>query len=401
MVNKFFYIRGGSETYYFTLKSMLQERGHELIDFSMADGQNFPSPYSEYFVANQDYHQEHGVTDKLRMAGKFMYSLEARRKIQRLIESEKPDLIHLHMFHHQITPSILDVVQDIPCLYTAHDLQLVCPNYQMLRQGRTCEECLHGNGFPCVRHRCVMDSRSKSALSALEYTVHRKRNPYRKINFFLAPSLFYRQMFEKAGFPKEKLIYLPNFLPEAQDAREAPPDHKGYLLYVGRLSHEKGLHTLLNAFNGLEAELHIVGSGPEEKWLQKQVRERDLRRVRLYGFLHDEALAEQIAHAKAVVLPSEWYENCPYSAIEALRCGRPLIGSRIGGIPEMIDGNGFLFEPGSAQALRDCLQRMIAMPLDEWREMRNASVAQFQAKYTLQKHLIIMRQVYAKLGLAL
>lgn len=400
MVNKFHYVKGGSETYCFALKRLLQERGHTVIDFCMADERNLPSPYSAYFVSNQDYHSAGGVFQQAKAACKFVYSLEAKRKFERLIRDAKPDLVHLHLFHHQISPSILDVVRKyhLPTVYTAHDLQLLCPDYKMLRHGTPCEACLNGQVFSCVRNRCVMDSFGKSVLSALENKLHRARGVYDVLQTVITPSAFYRDLFLRAGYAPERVVHLPNFWHEPEISPNRNTEEAPYILFTGRLTEEKGLRTLLRAVEGTDIPLRIAGTGPMEEELRRHIRERSMENVRLLGFLRGEALYREISGARAIVLPSEWYENGPYSAIEGLCFGRPIVGSRIGGIPELIGDNGMLTEPGNAAALRQALQTMLHMPKDQWEAMSQASRRLFEARHTAKVYAERLGEVYGKLG---
>ncbi len=403
MVNKFHYIVGGSETCYFSMKRLLKKRGHTVIDFSMADERNAPSPYSGYFTGNVDYHARNSLCRQITMARDFVYSPEAKKKFERLVRDTKPDLVHLHMFSHQISPSILDVVKKyrLPAVYTAHDLQLLCPNYKMLHHGTLCEACLRGKVFSCVRNRCVMDSYVKSALSALENKVHRSRGIYDAIQYLIMPSAFYRQKFLEAGYAPERLVPIPHFLnlrPLKDPVREKK---EPYILYAGRLSEEKGLRTLLRAVEGTDISLHIAGAGAMEKEIESRLREPSLRRVRLLGFLQGPALTDEISGASALVLPSEWYENGPYAAIEALRCGRPLVGSRIGGITEMIQNNGMLTAPGDEKELRSAMQAVLAASDAGWKSMSDASVRLYSENYTAQRFTERLGEVYRRLGFSL
>ena len=142
MVNKFFFVKGGSETYYFSLKKLLESKGHSVIDFSMQDDRNFPSEYSKYFVSGVDYNKPLGIKKKIKAGVNIIYSLEAKKKFEQLILDTKPDIIHLHIFQHQLSPSILDVIKkyNLPAVYTAHDLKMLCLNYKMMQHGKICEE---------------------------------------------------------------------------------------------------------------------------------------------------------------------------------------------------------------------------------------------------------------------
>ena len=403
MVNKFHYIVGGSETCYFSMKQMLERRGHTVIDFAMVDDKNVPSPYGGYFVNKVDYHGKNSLGRQILMARNFVYSPEAKKKLDRLVRDAKPDLVHLHMFHHQLSPSILDVVKKhgLPAVYTAHDLQLLCPNYKMTHHGTLCEACLNGKVFSCVRNRCVMDSLGKSALSALENKVHRGRGIYDVIQCVITPSAFYRQKFIQAGYAPERVAHIPNFLnlpPLTDPVREKK---RPYILYAGRLSEEKGLRTLLRAVEGTDISLRIAGIGALEEEMQAALQRRSFSQVHLLGFLGEQALIKEICGASALVLPSEWYENGPYAAIEAMRCGRPLIGSCIGGIPEMIQNNGILTAPGDADALLRAMQTMLTASDAEWKSMSDASLRLYRERHTAQCFTEKLGEVYGRLGFSL
>ena len=403
MANKFHYMVGGSETCYFSMKRLLETRGHTVIDFSMADERNVPSPSSDYFVGNVNYNGKNSLGRQLLLARNFVYSPEAKKKFERLVHDTKPDLVHLHIFHHQLSPSILDVIKKyrIPAVYTAHDLQLLCPNYKMARHGTLCEACLNGQVFSCVRNRCVMDSFAKSALAALENKLHRSREIYGVLRCLILPSEFYRQLFLKAGYAPERLVHIPNFLnlpPLEEAARETK---EPYILFVGRLCEEKGLRTLLRAAEGADVSLHLAGTGRMEEEIKAALRKPGFSRVKLLGFLESEALTAEMRGASALVLPSEWYENGPYAAIEALRWGRPLIGSRVGGLPELIQENGMLVSPGDAEGFRAAMRAVLALPDAEWKRMSGISLRLYRENHTAERFAEKLGQVYSRLGFTL
>ena len=395
MVNKFFYIKGGSETYYFALRRMLEKLGHTVVDFSMADEKNFPSSYSDFFVSNVDYNGDLSVTQKLRAAKNLIYSNEAKKKLDALIRQEKPDIAHLHIFQHQISLSILDVLKkhNIPVIYTAHDLQMLCPNYQMLTGGHVCERCKGGNYMSCIQNRCIKDSRLKSALGTVEAYYNRLTRKYDILDRIITPSAFYRQKFLEFGVAPERVVHIPNFLDRECPQVNPMPAEPPYYLYLGRLSHEKGIPTLIRAAKKTDIRLKIVGGGP----LYEQLKPEETDKVELLGFKSGQELTDLVGNAKAVILPSEWYENGPYSAIEALQLGRPIIGADIGGIPELIRDNGFLFESGSVDALAAAIEKMEALDADAYAEACKASSRLFESAYTQQAHLPRLSEVYGAL----
>ncbi|WP_446787724.1 glycosyltransferase [Macellibacteroides fermentans] len=398
MVNKFHYIKGGSETYYFALKRLLEERGHQVIDFSMQDEKNFLSEYSDYFVRNISYDGGTALT-KAQAAMDIIYSFEAKRKFESLVLATKPDLIHLHIFQHQLSPSILDVIRKykIPTVYTAHDLKMICLNYKMMHHSSICEECKGGKYYHCALNRCVKESFTKSCINVVEGYFHKLRKSYDVISTVITPSMFYKEKFEDFGVNGDRGVHIPNFLDRIKPTVNKTSDNKKYYLYFGRLSEEKGVFTLVKAFKNTSWNLYIVGTGPLATELEEYVKQNDISNVSFFGFQSGQKLIDFIGNAKAVILPSEWYENGPYSAIEALQMGRPIIGAQIGGIPELVDHNGFLFESGNADSLNEQIRKLEALNSKEYVEFEKASEQLFALTYSSEVHYQKLSEVYKKL----
>ncbi len=396
MVNKFFYIQGGSETYYFALKSLLESKGHEVIDFSMQDERNFSSAYSKYFVSHVDYNGRISVFQKIKVAKNIIYSREAKKNFERLIKDTKPDIIHLHIFQHQLSPSILDVIKkyNIPTVYTAHELKMLCPNYKMMHQGIICEQCKGGHYYHCMQNRCVKDSRVKSAINMVEGYIHKARKSYDVIDRIITPSDFYRKKFIEFGIDSNKVIHISNFLDRDCPSVNVSEDNRQYYLYFGRLSEEKGIMTLLDAFQNVKSQLKLVGTGPLNEKIKEYVTVNNMDFVSVLGFKQGQELIDLIGNAKAVILPSEWYENGPYSAIEALQLGRPIIGADIGGIPELINNNGYIFKSGNVDELTNTLSKMNQASDDEWNKLSQASIELFSKEYTKHVHCEKINKAY-------
>lgn len=396
MVNKFYYIKGGSETYYFALKRLLESHGHTVIDFSMKDEKNFDSSYSDYFVNNVDYSGKSGISSKLRMATNIIYSFEAKGQFEALVQKEKPDIVHLHIFQHQLSPSILDIIKkyQIPTVYTAHDLKMICLNYKMMHHGKICEECKDGRYYHCALNRCVKESFSKSSINVVEGYLHKWRKSYDAISMIITPSAFYREKFIEFSVAADRVVHIPNFLDTEKPDIANNPDCESYYLYFGRLSEEKGVLTLIKAFEGIDASLLIVGTGPLYDALERYINAKGIKNIKLLGFKSGKQLKNIIGNAKAVILPSEWYENGPYSAIEALQLGRPIIGADIGGIPELINNNGYLFKSGDVSQLKKCISKFEGMSAIEFNSFSDSSLELFQSNYTQLKHYEWLMRVY-------
>lgn len=392
LANKFFFRNGGSEVVMFQEKDFLRGQGHEVIDFSMHDARNFETPYAGHFVSRQDYRG--GGAGKLRSALAFVHSPEAVRKIGALIDATRPDLVHCHNIYHQLTPSIIGAakVRGVPVALTLHDYKPVCPAYTRLRNGKPCSECLDGSFAPVLKHRCAEGSWGKSALLYLEAVVQRRLGNYEKVDRYIAPSRFMADSVAHR-IPAERISLLYNGV----DAAAIPEVDKeeGYVLFLGRLSHEKGVEALLRAHAevGGAWPLVVAGTGPLREELMTRY-----SRARFPGHLTGEALTQALTDAAVVVVPSECYENCPMSVLEAMAHGKPVVGSRMGGIPELVaDGEtGLLFEAGNAAALGECLNKLMTDPSLRKR-LGRAARARAKNEFSNEKHNAGLLEIYSSI----
>ena len=397
MVNKFFYIKGGSETYYFNLKKMLEEHGHTVIDFSMQDDKNLPSKYSKYFVSNIDYNAKQSFLKKIILGFKIVYSLESKRKFEELIKDTKPDIIHLNIFQSQISSSIINVAKkyNIPIVYTAHDLKALCPNYKMMNNNiEICEKCKNNKFINCVKYKCVKKSFIKSIIAYLDAKFNQFNKTYNKIDFIITPSKFYERKFIEFGYDKNKIMHIPNFINYEYIKYEKNHDDN-YYLYFGRISEEKGITTLIDAFKGEEYKIKIVGTGPLLKEFEEEC--KNYNNINFLGFKSGKELYSIVANSKAIILPSEWYENGPYSAIESLYLSRPIIGSDLGGIPELIDGNGYIFKNKNVKDLKNKIYKFEALSEKEIKNMETKSQEMFENVYSSEKYYNRLMGIYDKL----
>ncbi len=363
LVNKFHNVKGGSETYYFGLGEMLKNAGHEVIYFSMKDEKNVPCEQEKYFVENIDFNAPMGKMQLIKASLKMLYSFEAKKKFDKLLTDEKPDIIHLNIFQSQLTGSIVDVAKKhkIPVVYTAHDLKSVCPNYQMMNKGKLCEKCINGNYMNCFQAGCMKNSKLKSLLATIEAYVYKVKKTYKKIDLVITPSAFYKSKIDEAKVFDCPVVHMPNFLPEGTEYEMSAPGD--YILYFGRLSHEKGTMTLLKAYEkaNVDKPLYYVGTGPIKEELEAYVNKHNLTdKVKFLGFKSGDELKQIVKNSLCVVLPSEWYENGPYSIMEAMAAGKPVIVANIGGLPEMVDNgaNGFIANPFDTESLCECITKV-------------------------------------------
>ena len=402
LVNKYHYVRGGSETYYFGLAELLRKAGHEVIFFAMQDKKNLPCEQSEYFVSNVDFNGELSIREKVNAAVRMIYSLEAKKKISALIEKEEPDIIHINLFHRVLTASIVDAAKKyhIPVVLTMHDLNCFCPNHTMLDHGKICEACLHGNYLNCVKRVCFKDSRAKCLMAAMESEYNKLSGLYNKIDLYITPSEFYRKKMIESGLTRNKVLCLRNFLPENMFETEKSVGGS-YYLYFGRLSEEKGVMTLLEAVKNVpEVRLEIAGTGPMEQELQDYVQNENMNDyVHFNGFLSGKALSDIVAGAKCIVLPSEWYENGPYSIMEAMAAGKPVIVSGEGGLPEIVQSgeNGFICEAFNPNSLAECMRKMEQLDDEQYMKLVSCATHKATQMFSAEKYLDCLIYEYQSL----
>ena len=362
LVNKFHYLKGGSERFYFNLTDILKKNGNEVIHFAMKDEKNFPDSNKEYFVENVS--KNGGFANKIKFITNLNYSKEAYKKIKELIKKERPDVAILNLVHKQITLSIIDALKEynVKILWVVHDLIMICPSYTMLNgNGDICEKCIKGDFINCVKNKCIDNSTLKSLLSYREAKFIRKHKFYDDVDTFICPSKFYKEKLEESKFTKSNIVYMPN--PLSYDTKfclnENPDD---YVLYFGRLSKEKGVDDLIEACANNNMKLYIVGTGPYEDYLKNLVSKLNSeKQIRFFGYKTGEELKNLVFNSKVVVLPSKWYENGPFSAIEAMSMGKPLIVSSLGGLPELIveNENGYVYN--NLNELQECLQKLFTL----------------------------------------
>ncbi len=365
LVNKFYYRRAGAETAFFNLAELLESHGHTVIPFAARHPENLPSPREDDFVSYFELDGPSPAGRSLRAARNFLYSNEARRKIERIIERERPDVAHLHNIYHHLSPSILGVLRkrSIPAVMTLHDYKVVCPAYTMFSAGRPCERCRGGRYSHALFRRCAKGSLTKSALLAAEAYLHGPvLRSYGKVDLFLSPSRFLAEEVRSMGFDMPVEV-----VPNVFFADRIPPASSSAgrrIVYAGRLTREKGAALFLRGVRDVPAEVRIIGTGPAEAELREIAAGARAASIRFLGRLSFPALLEEIRGSLFVVCPSEWYENQPYAVLEAFASGKPVIAARIGGLPELVrEGEtGLLFEPGDEAGLRSAVRKLLDDP---------------------------------------
>lgn len=362
MINKFLYPNGGSETYIFKLGDYLKSQGHEVQYFGMEHERRCVSNRVDAYTSNMDFHNGSKLS-KLLLPIKTIYSSEARKKIRLVLDDFQPDVCHINNFNYQLTPSIILEIDEwrkknnkkCRILYTAHDYQLVCPNH-MCRNPQSdvnCEKCLTGSSFNCTKGKCIHGSTAKSLIGTAEATFWKFMNVYEKIDTIICCSNFMKTKLDTNPVLAKKTIALHNFIELIEDKEV---EKKDYVLYFGRYSKEKGVETLVEACKRLpQFNFIFAGSGPLENIVN------NVPNIKNVGFQTGKDLEMLVREAKLTFCPSTVYENCPFSVLESISYGTPVLGANIGGIPELISVGvtGDLFESGNVEDLKNKLLNLL------------------------------------------
>lgn len=360
IINKFLHPNGGSENYIFKLGSYLQSAGHEVQYFGMEHAGRCVGNAVNAYTSDMDFHGGSRLS-KLTYPFRVIYSREARTKLRRVLEDFQPDVCHLNNFNYQLTPSvILEICQwrkktGRPCrlIFTAHDYQLVCPNHLCNRVDthENCEKCLGGHFFQCVKGKCIHGSFMRSTLGTAEAVLWNAVGVYRNIDKMICCAEFLRERMDSNPLFRGKTVTMHNFIDKVE-WKDTPK--KDYVLYFGRYSEEKGVASLIRVCKELpDIPFIFAGTGPLEEQLT------GIPNIRNVGFRRGEALEKLIREARFTVAPSECYDNCPFSVMESQMYGTPVLGARIGGIPELIrqGETGDFFEAGDLSMMKDAIRK--------------------------------------------
>ena len=369
LINNFHYVKGGSEAVYFNMARMFTQAGHQVIFFSCKSDKNTDYGSNDHFVPlNSDVNPILG-------AFRYIYNGSAARSLDRLLRENRPEIAHIHLFWGGLSSSILGVLKrhKVPVVHTAHDFRMICPAYLMRRvDGTICNGCFGGNYLNCAKYRCSNGSLMRSLLMSTEFYI--RNHIFRALDsidgfVFVSRFSFEQHKLAMPKFAERKALIAYNAISDLP--QEAISIKMGdYYLYFGRLSSEKGLTTLIAAFDALPTlKLKIVGTGPMAEQLQSTAPSN----IEFCGYQSGDTLKQTIRNSKAIIVPSEWYENNPMTIIEASMAGVPTIGARIGGIPEIVpDGKtGFTFTPKSISELTDAITRLESLTAEQYSNISN------------------------------
>lgn len=392
LVNKFYYPRGGDCICVINLESLLRRLGYEVAVYAMSYPQNLPCKTSRYFASEVSFSE--GVMGKLKATERLFGTGDIVRSFQRMLDDFRPHVVHFHNIHSYLSPIIVKLAKEFGCrtVWTLHDYKLLCPSYSCLYQGEICEACFT-DLTQVLRRKCMKGSLLASALAYGEALWWNKSKLQRWVDTFVCPSSFMAQKMRACGFDYSKLEVICNFIEEdklvaLQSIKSDESDSAPYYCYVGRLSEEKGIRLLLEAAQSLPYQLYIAGDGP----LAEELREKySLEKIHFLGHLSSQEIVRLVSRAKAMVIPSVWYENNPLSVIESLCMGTPVIGSEVGGIPELIrEGDGCLFSFGNKEELAEAITAMMTAPNID----RVAISKRAQSRFSEGRYWEALKKVY-------
>ena len=386
VVNKYHFVSGGAERYFLSIMEALKRRGIEPLSFSVNYSKTLPSPYQRYFIepvvkgeAAKILYQHPSLWQKISLFMEAIYNARAAKAVTRMIEEQRPEVAYFLNFNNHISPSAISacVKKGVPVVMRMSDFNLVCSSNMYYRDGHSCTDCKKGL-HNAVIHRCVHGSFTKSLASVLAINFHRMWKIYDRVSAFVCPSFFMKRELEELGMPPEKVHQINTFA--APQEKGSPDLNAPYLLYIGRLASYKGIDTAIRAFSRLKEKFPNVNffvlgdenDGDSER-VRAVIRECGTENVRLLPFERDKKrVLEWIQHALFMVVPSEFFENLPNTILESFSCGRPVIATRFGCMPDIVkEGEyGLLYELGDFCDLSEKMGFLISH--DEERERMGA-----------------------------
>jgi glycosyltransferase involved in cell wall biosynthesis len=413
LANYRYFIGGGSERYLFNATELFKEKGHSVIPFSAKHPRNRPSEFSDYFLSSLSDDEDAVLFRQFKLRPKTViklidrsfYSVEAKRQIKRLLSRYNVDIAYVLHFLRWISPSILTEFSrnNIPIIVRISDFEYICHGTHLLRDGEICDICVEGNLLPSVKHKCIQNSFLLSLAHYLAMSLYKLMRVFEKIDAFIFPSLFALEQMARAGFSRSKMYHVPTFV----DTQKISPNFVpgGYILYFGRISSEKGIDVLLDAYQKYIGRnsvpcmpLHIIQTGRiDAERLMERVRSERMKNVRVFGGLSKEEFASHIEQAAFTVVPSLFYENLPNVVLESYAFGKAVVGSRRGSILEVIqDGEtGLLFEAGDSDDLADKLD-WLASHADERLRMAQKARKAAEDQYNKELHYKRLMDIFQK-----
>ena len=386
LANKFYYRRGGDCIYMLNLEQLLKTHGHDVAVFAMDYPENIETVWKRYFPNEIKFTPGVGMLETfMRMFGLG----EVKRKFNFLLNDFKPDVVHLNNIHTQLSPVIARLAHKrrTKVIWTLHDYKLLCPRYDCLRNGNeVCEECFVDK-HKVLEYKCMKNSNLASMLAYKEGMKWSLKKLEGYTDVFICPSQFMYNKMAQGGFDRKKMYTLCNFI-DIERTRRDSYDKEDYYCFIGRLSFEKGIETLIEAARTLPYHLKIIGGGPLADILKEKAKGAN---IEFTGYKEWPEIKEIVGKARFSVVPSEWYENNPLSVIEAQCLGTPVLGANIGGIPELIkEGvNGMCFESRNIMDLKNKIEKMFILNVD-YKQLAKSS----QIRYSSEKHYNELLELY-------
>lgn len=384
LANKFYYRRGGDCIYMLNLEQLLKAHGHEVAVFAMDYPENLDTPWKKYFPKTMS---------KVKAFTRPFGDGETKRKFSQLLDDFQPDVVHLNNIHTQLSPVIAELAHGYGCrvVWTLHDYKLLCPRYDCLREisGKlaNCELCFNGNKKACLEYKCMKGSKLASFIGYREAVTWNRERLEKATDVFVCPSQFMADKMVQGGFEKRKMKTICNFI-DVEKCRFSNTERteitEKYYCFIGRLSHEKGARTLIEAANQLPYRLVVIGGGPLMDELKAVAKDN----VEFVGFKQWEDIKQLVGNARFSVIPSEWYENNPLSVIEAQCLGTPVLGANIGGIPELTE---YTFVSGNVEDLKEKIEGMWNATFDY-----NKLASESMARYDAESYYRQIMEVYKK-----
>lgn len=342
-INKFYYHKRGADKHFLDVIELLQKKGHEVAVFAMHNKNNPETHWKKYFLSEVGYAGGYSVWKKIKGFLRI-YSFEAHRKINKLLDDFHPDVVHVHNIYHQLDPTILFEIKKrgIPIVMTVHDFKLINPNHSLYLNGAPYDRCKNGRFYQCFLDKCVKNSYFMSFLAMLEAYWHKILGTYAKnVDLYVAPSHFVKKTLIEWGIPVKKITVIPHFIVGEHNATSLPNTevNEKYALYAGSVSREKGVDSLIDIFQNISGmKLYLAGSVEDDFTIPQS------ENIKQLGFLAQADLQKYIAGASAIVSGSRLPETFGLVALEAIAEGKPFVGFNVGAFPEIIQNgkNGFL-----------------------------------------------------------
>ncbi len=387
-------LRGGSDQYMLSLEKLLGEHGHDVIPFSAKNDSNLETAYEHYFPSGAFTNER-----PWKSPFKLFYNSEAKKNLELLIEKEKPDLAHLHIYYGNLTVSILQALKKfkIPVVQTLHEYKLICPIYTLRRNNQFCTDCNGRNFYKAVTNRCKNGNIIRSGVLAAHSYFSRLGGDIKYIDHFIAVSEYQRQVIIDTGIiSPSRISTIHNFI-DADSNESRIASNGDYFIYFGRLDESKGIMTLLSVFEKLpHIRLKLVGTGPMEVVIRDVLKSKNIQNIELTGFKKGDELLNEISGAVASILPSIWPETFGLTILESFAQKKPVIGSRIGGIQEIIveDENGLLFDAGNEHDLKSKIELMFAERNSKAIEMGEKGFKDLKNKFGSNSHYQSILKIY-------